>query len=157
MSVRKRHPVWQLLLIAGAALAVPSTAAAAAHSTRTVLGGFTSQGSPVVVVISPDRRRVVRVGIALDMRCTSGARFTQQDGGGPFPIGAGGRVRTAVNVAPAAGPSVSLVGGSDLFAGTLRRSGAAFAGIWRLQLVFRTADGHTDTCNSGRVTFSATA
>jgi hypothetical protein len=62
----------------------------------------------------------------------------------------------AATIPPAAGSTVSLVGGSDLFAGRLERGNTTFAGAWDLHLVFTTADGHKDTCDSGRVTFAAT-
>ena len=165
MSTRKRHlECRHLLLVAGATLAVTWAAvaataqASAAGSAREVLGGFTSQGWPVVVVVSGDRSHVIRVGIGLTMRCTSGVRFSQRDGGGMLPIRAGGKVQAAATIAPipaAAGSPESLAGGSDLFAGRLGRGGAAFSGVWRLRLVFRDTGGHTDTCDSGRVTFAA--
>jgi hypothetical protein len=122
----------------------------------TVLGGFTSQGWPVVIKMSGDHRRIVRVGIGLSMRCTSGSRFALNDGGGPLPIGAGRKVQRAATIPPAAGSTVSVVGGSDMIAGRLKPGNTSFAGVWDLHLVFTTADGHTDTCDSGRVTFTAT-
>ena len=131
--------------------------ASAASGPGAVLGGFTSQGWPVVIKMSGDHRRIVRVGIGLTMRCTSGAQFALRDGGGSMPIGTGGRVHMAATIAPAPGSSASIVGGSDLFAGTLAHGRTAFSGVWDLKLVFATPDGHKDTCDSGRVTFAATA
>jgi hypothetical protein len=186
MSTHKRHVEWRhLVLVAGVTFGVvwaiagaealasgpaelaPARATfmaagtrahtSAASGTGTVLGGFTSQGWPVVIKMSRDHRRIVRVGIGLSMRCTSGSQFALRDGGGPVPIGADGKVHMAATIPPASGSSVSIAGGSDMFAGRLERGNTAFAGAWDLRLVFGTADGHEDTCDSGRVTFAATA
>jgi hypothetical protein len=128
----------------------------AASGAGTVLGGFTSQGWPVVIKMSGDHRRIVRVGIGLSMHCTSGSRFALNDGGGPLPIGAGRKVHMAATIPPVAGSTVSVVGGSDMISGRLEPGNTSFAGVWDLHLVFATADGHTDTCDSGRVSFTAT-
>jgi hypothetical protein len=185
MSAHNRHPEWRhLLLVAGVIFAVVWTVAAAAAlaseptkriparvtfmtaATRshasdalgrgTILGGFTSQGWPIVIKLSSDHRRIARVGIGLDMRCASGSQFALRDGAGPVPIGAGRKVHMAATISPTSGSSVSIVGGSDVFAGTLAPGRTAFSGVWDLRLAFATADGHTDTCDSGRVTFAAT-
>jgi hypothetical protein len=178
MSVPKRDPRWQqLLLIAGATIAVTWTAAAAtawgsgpaegfstaraglsaASGAGTVLGGFTSQRWPVVIMMSRDRSHITRVGIGLEMRCTSGMRFGTEDGWSAVPVGSGGKVRVSAKIPPSPGSGVSLVGGSDLFAGTLSHASTAFSGVWHLHLVFRTSDGHADTCDSGRVSLTAIA
>lgn len=185
MSTHKRHPEWRhILLVAGvtfgavwaiagaralasgptewtAARVTPMTTATRAHASaasgaRTVLGGFTSQGWPAVIKMTGDHHRIVRVGIGLSMHCTSGSRFALNDGGGPVPIGADRKVHMAARIPPAAGSTVSLVGGSDMFAGRLEPGNTTFTGVWDLHLVLATADGHTDTCDSGRVTFTAT-
>jgi len=185
MSARNCHPEWRhLLLVAGVVFVVMWLGAAAAALASEpaeriparvsfmnaearvrasdppgrgiILAGFTSQGWPVVIKLSSDRSRIARVGIGLDMHCTSGSQFAVRDGGGPVPIRAGRKVHMAATIPPGAGPGASIVGGSDLFTGTLAPGRTAFSGVWDLRVVFATADGHTDTCDSGRVTFVAT-
>jgi hypothetical protein len=185
MSTHRRRPEWRhLLLVAGVTFGVVwaiagakalasgptertaapvtfTTATTRAHAgaaikTGTVLGGFTSQGWPVVIKMSRDHRHIVRVGIGLTMRCTSGTQLALRDGGGSMPIGTDGKVHMAVTIPPTAGSAASIAGGSDMFTGRLERGNTAFAGAWDLRIAFTTPDGHKDTCSSGRVTFAAT-
>jgi hypothetical protein len=62
-----------------------------------ILGGFTSQGGPVVLQVSSDGKRVQRAEIALVTRCTSDGEFVLPDALFRLGIRRNGRVRfTAV-------------------------------------------------------------
>jgi len=118
-----------------------------------VLGGFTSQGWPVVLELSKDGKQIALAGIGLSMNCSSGAQFSTGDGWIHAPIAAGGKVREAAQITPA--PKYSLTGGSDSFTGKLNRRQVAFSGTWQLHLTYSMSNGQTDQCDSGRVAFSA--
>jgi len=130
-------------------------AAAAVPASGEVLGGFTSQGWPVVVEISKDAKRINTIGIGLDMSCTSGQQAGLRDGWVRLPVGPRGKVHATLTIPASPGSSVSLTGGSDSLTGTLNRRRLTFSGVWELILMFKDSTGHVDKCDSGRVTFAA--
>jgi hypothetical protein len=132
-----------------------SAHSAAGKSAAKILGGFTSQGWPVVVELSSDGKTIARVGVGLAMRCTSGILFAEGDGWVHLPISTTGMVHAAAALSPLTGSSGSLTGGSDLFTGRLNHQRSAFTGAWQLRLMFKDTTGHTDRCDSGRVSFTA--
>jgi hypothetical protein len=138
-------------------VALPVTSASAAVFGRPVdvLGGFTSQGWPVVAEVTTDRKLLEVSATGVHMSCTSGGSFNTEDVWGPLSIGARGAIHGRISVPPQAGSTVTLTGGSNTFTGKLNRARLTLTGVWHLHLNFRTADGQTDQCDSGRVTFRA--
>lgn len=132
-----------------------ATPPAGAPAAGRALGGFTRQGWPGVLEISMSAKRIALAVTGLDMRCTSGARFTLEDGWTHLPIQPDGRVQVSKRISPMAGSSVSITGGSHSFIGMLDRKRAIFFGRWHLHLDFLTSDGQTDHCDSGSVPFAA--
>ena len=138
-----------------ATIATASDARAATASSGTVLGGFTSQGWPVVVVFSKNEKRIAVVETGLEMTCASGENFAQLDGWAHLAIRANGGTHIAIAIPPKPGTSASVTGGSDSFTATVNRSRSKILGEWDLRLDFSLANGQTDQCDSGPVTFAA--
>jgi hypothetical protein len=123
-----------------------------------VLGGFTSQGWPVVVVVSKNEQRIAALEAGLEMSCASGVQYSTLDYWLRLPIGARGKVKLAAAIVPipsSAGATESLTGGTDSLAGKFNRTRTTFSGVWQLHLTFSSSSGTTDTCDSGAVNFSA--
>jgi hypothetical protein len=119
--------------------------------TGQVFGGVTSQGWPVVVVISP-KGKVLKFALAgLELTCSSGMKFPTQDSWRDVSIGAGGRFQRDVLVFPS-GP---LTGGSDSVTGKFNKKQLTVSGVWQLRLDFL-INGQSDHCDSGPVRFTAT-
>jgi hypothetical protein len=130
-------------------------AAATVRPPGEVLGGFTSQGWPVVIAISKDGKRINAIGIGLDMSCTSGLNYGLRDFGSSIRLGPRGKIHLTAVIPPSPGSGVSLTGGSDSLTGTLNRQRLTFSGVWELILMFKDSTGQVDKCDSGRVTFAA--
>jgi hypothetical protein len=119
------------------------------------LGGFTTQGWPVVLEIAPGARLVTVAAAGIDMTCMSGQSFSIEDGWTLLDIAPNGRVHATAQIPPSTGQSVSLTGGSHSLAGKLNRKRSTFRGVWQLDLTFKSSDGQTDQCHSGRVAVAA--
>jgi hypothetical protein len=117
------------------------------------LGGFTSQGWPVVFELGRGGKLVTLVGAGLDLTCTSGNQFSLEDGWQLVGIAKNGKVNTAEQIPPAGS---ALTGGSHSLTGRFNRQRSTFRGVWSLQLNFKLADGTTDQCQSGKVKLIAT-
>jgi hypothetical protein len=155
-AVWARSPADHASVLARAATAGASPRAIALPVPGDVLGGFTSQGWPVVLEISGNGKRVAVVATGLFMSCTSGVGFPVEDAWPLLPISAKGKVHAAITIPSFAGSSVSITGGSRSFAGRFNRARSIFWGQWRLHLNYKFSNGQTDQCDSGRVTFTAT-
>jgi hypothetical protein len=120
-----------------------------------VLGGMTSQHWPVIMTLSGNEKSM-DARVALDMGCTSGNDWTAPDGWSRISVPANGKVNVSQAVRPYAGSggSVSITGGLDSLSGKLNRKRGTFSGVWELQLNFASSNGQTDSCDSGRVSFS---
>jgi hypothetical protein len=122
-------------------------------SSAVALGGFTSQGWPVVFELGRGGKLVTLVGAGLDLTCTSGDQFSVEDGWQLIDIAKNGKVHTTEQIPPSGD---SLTGGSHSLIGRFDRHRLTFRGTWRLQLSFKLADGTTDQCRSGSVKLIAT-
>jgi hypothetical protein len=137
------------------ATAETSADVAAAPAVGQVLGGFTSQGWPVVVAFAKQRKKIGLIATGLDMSCTSGESLPLEDGWERLPISASGEVHAAATIPPSPASTISLTGGSHSLFGRFNRQRSVFSGVWRLHLTFKTATGQTAQCDSGRVAFTA--
>jgi hypothetical protein len=155
-AVWARSPADHAWVQTRAAMTGANATAVAVPTAGHVLGGFTSQGWPVVLEISGNGKRIALVATGLDMGCTSGSGGPLEDGWQQLPIRAKGKVHAAITLPPFAGATVSITGGSRSFSGRFNRARSAFSGQWRLHLDFKYSNGQTDHCDSGRVTFTAT-
>jgi hypothetical protein len=154
-TVSARGSSDQASLEARTAAAGASAQAVSVPAVGQILGGFTSQGWPVVIKLSKNHKRIADVRIGLRFNCTSGIRFAGEDGRQDLPISASGRVRSAEMIPPSPGSSASLTGGMTSFSGKLDRKHSTFSGVWQLRLTFSMSNGQTDQCDTGRVTFAA--
>ena len=116
------------------------------------LGGFTSQGWPVVFELGRGGKMVTVVGVGLDVTCTSGDQFSLEDAWQLLDIPKNGKLHTTEQI-PAVG---DLTGGSHSLTGRFDRQRSTFRGVWSLQLNYQFADGTTDHCQSGKVKLIAT-
>ncbi len=151
--------MWQRWLMVAAALAVLPAAnprSAAASGTSAVYGGVTAQGWPVVFDVRPGKRLVARATIGLELTCSSGQSLADHDRYARFPLSPSGRFSERFGpTTVATGPDATAV-----FSGSLvgRIKNDRITGVWRYVRVNRDAAGAvTDTCDSGRVPFSARA
>jgi hypothetical protein len=117
------------------------------------LGGFTSQGWPVVFELGRGRKLVTLVAAGFDLTCTSGNQFSVEDGWQLLDIAKNGKLHTTEQIPPAGD---TLTGGSHSLTGRFDRQRSTFRGVWSLQLNFKFADGTTDQCQSGKVKLIAT-
>jgi hypothetical protein len=135
-----------------------AAAGALAHSAAAtaprILGGFTSQGWPIVVEFSRDHKKIALVETGLEMKCSSGTSFPELDGWVRLPISAGGRAHVSMPLSPQTGTNASLTGGTDTFTGQFNRQRTKLTGTWELQQTFSLPNGQTDQCDSGRVGFA---
>jgi hypothetical protein len=119
-----------------------------------VLGGFTSQGGPVVLALSRNAKRLRLAETALIMKCTSGNGFVAPEEAFGLAIKPNGRVHitSTTSFTDAAGDSVKQ---SHSFGATINRKRWTASGAWRLHMSITTPDGHADSCDSGNVGFRA--
>jgi hypothetical protein len=119
-----------------------------------ILGGFTSQGGPVVLEISKDAKHVQRAETALVMRCTSGSQFVLP--GAVFRLGIRANGRVHISAATSTNDaSGDLIKTSQSFSATVNRRRWTASGVWRMHLDVTTPSANTDSCDSGTVSFQA--
>jgi hypothetical protein len=152
----KRSPGWVLFLVIllfGAINAGEAQARLHGPAAGRVLGGITkNQHEPVVVAVSKNANRVTVV-LDLDMTCTSGAQFTQEEIWPRLAVARNGFVHGASAIAP--DTSAGLLGGSHSLTGLLDRKHAIFVGKAQLHVNYSLPNGQTDSCDSGAVSLSA--
>ena len=134
--------------------AARALARAAASSGAQILGGFTSQGWPVVVEFNKSRTRIALVLTGLEMSCASGNRFPEEDGWVHLAIPASGHFHKTITLSPQPGTSASLTGGTDTITGQFNRQRSKLLGTWELRQNFTLSNGQSDQCDSGRVGFA---
>jgi hypothetical protein len=121
-----------------------------------VLGGISSRGWPISLVISPNGKRIEIVVMGLGMTCSSGGSFAVSTGFRNVPIRANGNVHARKTIPPFNdGSGVSITGGFRSISAHLNRKRWTFAGVWREHVDFATSSGQTDHCDSGNVSFFA--
>jgi hypothetical protein len=91
----------------------------------------------------------------LDMTCTSGQQFPIEDAWTLLNVARNGRVHATEKIPPSSGQTISLTGGSHSLTGKLNRKRSTFRGVWQMDLTYKTSDGQTDQCHSGRVAVTA--
>ncbi len=149
-----------VLAVASAAAATGATAEPARASQKLtmslgwVLGGSTSQEFPVVVQIDnpANVRRVVGVAAAIRLECASGGGYTVPDEYRRLKVAKRGRFQASFG--PDTHRDDDDVEGS--IQGTFNAARDRVRGAWRFEATEHDAGGAvTDTCESGRITWSA--
>jgi len=145
-----------LAATAHAASIVGGPAAGGSAGKDIVLAGVTSQHFPVFFKLSSDGRTVLVDEIALSMACASGSTLVWHDTFGRVPVHPNGRLSASF-----ASPTVLTNGTAstlnDALVGRLGAKHSQLTGTWRLAVSFKFADGTSDQCDSGPVSFSATS
>lgn len=130
-----------------------TTAAAKAGNTY---GGVTSQGYPVVVDMTSNRRKLVRAMAAMELPCTSGATAFLPDEYTGLPVTKKGKFGTAFGPLTVRNDDGTTTDIEGRISGKLNAAKTKIAGGWQLSLTDRDAAGAvTDTCVSGSVTWKA--
>jgi hypothetical protein len=112
------------------------------------LGGFSSQRWPVVFAVARGAKQIPVAAVGLDLSCSAGEQFSTEDAFSHLDVAKNGKVHESDLIPP---QGSDLLGGSHSLTGHLDRKHATFQGVWQLQLMFKAADGSTDTCQSGSV------
>jgi hypothetical protein len=120
-----------------------------------VLGGFTSQGWPVVIQMTPNGKRIEMVVTGLMMTCTSGDQVPMEDAWVTLPIRSRGRVNVAETVNPSASSPSSFAGATHSLSGKFNHARTSFTGRWHLHIAFTETSGQRVDCDSGQVGVSA--
>lgn len=120
-----------------------------------VLAGFTSQHFPVFFKIAGDGRVALTSGIAIRMKCNSGAEVVVPDEFVHIPIGANGTLHASF-VPPTTTQNGVTSGGTDTLTARLARTHSSLTGTWRLKVHVSMAGGQTVVCDSRPVRFTAT-
>ena len=128
----------------------PGTADAATDRGR-VFGGATAQGQPVVIELSRSRLAVKRTLTVINVRCTSGAQETWTDVYTGLKLRRGRFADSFRSSFYDEGVEYQLSGS---IRGRITRSDVR--GTWTFSVSKRTVStGETDSCQSGRVSYSA--
>jgi hypothetical protein len=152
-----------IIFITAVAVAVPSAGIATARPTAkkpvspgVVLGGHTAQSWPIVIETSHDGREVVRIDVALSVKCpATGTSSVWSDIIERVPISSTGRFSatshsTAITLASGQKGDVS-----DHLKGTINARRTAGSGTWSFDVIVHdpTTNAVVDTCHSGNVTW----
>jgi hypothetical protein len=165
MNAHRRigHARWWLRLATASGLTVgvlatlalgSMPAEAAPVGTTTVLAGVTTQSYPSFFRISANGKTVKASVIALGLTCTSGAIFATPDEFTHVHIGPTGHLAAEVSLPPTAISGGGTYSGTDSMSAKLNRRRTQVTGVWEMQLFFTFADGTTDHCDSGPVSFT---
>ena len=154
------------LLAAAVAVAVPVAATASSHvsgpgaqgsaAAGLVYGGQTSQGWPVVVQLSKNRRQVVRVITGLHLDCTRDEFSNIPDGYLRLPVNKRRRFSSSFGPDTNRNPDGTTADFSGSISGGFNRARSKVSGTWHFHITdYDTSGAQTGTCDSGNVRWSA--
>jgi hypothetical protein len=144
-----------LLLAVGASGSAAAPRAHGAAGAGSVFGGFSAQGFPVVVEMNKSRRRVVRIGMGVEMLCTSGTALTVADHYEALKVSKKGRFTSSFTSTSHHADGTSSVQEGSI-TGALNRARTKVTGRWTAKQTDRDASGAvTDTCQATKVRWSA--
>jgi len=125
-----------------------------ASTSDVVLAGFTSQRLPAFFKISGDGRVLLAGGIAIRLRCTSGATVIVPDAFARIPI-TNGRLQTSYTPPTTIENGVTTTG-TDTLKARLSPTRSELNGTWRLRVHVSADGGQNMRCDSGPVHFAVT-
>jgi hypothetical protein len=144
-----RKGIW-LGVVVAALIAAPAGAA----PSGVVYGGETPQQWPVVVQISKDRRSVVKLVIALTLKCGNGAPLVNHDRYTKLRVSASGRFSNSYGPVTTDNGDGTTTDYRGSVSGRVTRT--KITGTSRLSGAFYDSAGKlTDTCDSGTVRWTA--
>ena len=143
-----------------AAAAAPSPHGSAAGGVTVTLGfsygGVTSQNFPVIVDVNKTRRQVVRTVIGILTTCSAGGVYITWDGYVKTPISKRGKFSASFGPSTERNADGTTTDFEGTVTGAFNSSRTKVSGTWTLKATDHDAAGAvTDTCDSGRVTWSA--
>jgi len=139
-----------------AAVAGPAGARTPNAATGNTYGGVTPQTEPIVVVMTANRRKIVRALTVLDMTCTSGDTGLVTDGYRQVPVSKKGRFSLAFGPTTERNEDGTTTDYQGRFAGKLNAAKTKITGTWSYTITDHDVAGAvTDTCTSGSVSWTA--
>jgi hypothetical protein len=167
-SSRSAYRLGGLAVVATtAAVGVPLAASANPHisdgphahgaaAAGVVYGGRTSQGWPVVIELTKNRRRLVQAVAGLTLNCTSGGVVNLADRYLAGPLGKQGRFRGSFGPDTDRNADGTTSDFEGSISGDLNRARSKVSGRWHYRITdYDTAGNVTDTCDSGSVRWTA--
>ena len=125
-------------------------------ATGNMYGGVTPQGEPIVVEMSKDRRRIVRMLTVLDMTCTSGDSGLVTDGYRQMPVTKKGKFSYAFGPNTERNDDGTTSDFQGRISGKLNAAKTKISGTWSYTITQHDVAGAvTDTCTSGSVSWTA--
>jgi hypothetical protein len=165
---RSRTARWFGTLAAGAAITATGVpvASAGSHSdgpyarsaasAGVVYGGRTSQGWPVVIELTKNRRRVAQAVIGLRLTCTAGGTVSLPDRYVNLNMSKRRKFRSAFGPDTERNADGTTTDFEGSISGSLNRARSKASGKWRFTLTeYDTAGAVIDICDSGNVSWSA--
>ena len=154
------------LLAAAVAVTVPVAATASSHvsgpsargsaAAGLVYGGQTSQGWPVVIQLTKNRRQVALATTGLHLTCTDGVFGRLADRYARLPVNKRRKFSASFGPTHVRQDDGTISDFSGSISGTFNRARSKVSGRWRLQVTEHDASGaETHTCDSGNVRWSA--
>lgn len=104
--------------------------------------------------VSKNEKMLVAGSAALQLKCTSGGRPVFEDDFSHLPIAASGRFHGNWTVPATKQPDGSTFAANGAMIAHLDRPAQKVYGTWHLHVMFVSATGQTDTCDSGLVHFN---
>lgn len=119
-------------------------------------GGVTSQGWPIVVDLTANRRQLVRAVIALELTCTSGDTGVSGDRYTRLAVTKSGRFSITYGPVTERNDDGTTTDYQWRLSGRLKTAKTRISGTWVWKFTNHdTTGGVTDTCDSGSVTWTA--
>jgi hypothetical protein len=149
------------LLLASAPVSVAAAPGARAQAPAsaavgTTYGGLTSQGYPVVVDTNRTRRQIVRAVVVVEMTCTSGDSGLTSDIYRNVGVTKRGKFSISFGPQTVRNDDGTTSDYEGSFSGRLNPSQSRIFGTWRYKFTnYDAAGAVTDTCDSGRVSWTA--
>lgn len=125
-------------------------------ATGNTYGGVTPQDEPIVVVLTANRRKIVRALTVLDMTCTSGDTGLITDGYRQLLVSKKGRFGYSFGPTTERNDDGTTSDFQGRISGKLNPSKTKITGTWSYTITEHDATGAvTDTCTSGSVKWTA--
>jgi len=141
-----------LCAFAAVLLAAPAVSAAA---TGVVYGGRTSQGYPVVIELK-NRRVVAQALMGFDARCTAGGLYSDWDRWTNLKMTRKGKFGARFGPETFRSDDGTTWDMQSEISGGLNRARSKISGSWHFKITyFDSAGGVTDTCDSGKIRWTA--
>jgi hypothetical protein len=157
----RAHRTVSLLAASTAMLSVAACNAVAAYArsarpTTTVFGAPTSQEWPLLLEVNTARSVITRAQVVLNEQCQSGhTAYGIGSGDKGIAIKRTGSFSDSYTAGPLALPEGATVTYSDQISGTFNKARTRITGTWHEASTFTMSNGTTDTCDSGKVAFTA--